>query len=575
MGCNVSLKNGPLPNIIKLSLDGEIKNMRSRRITALLLALSMFALTGCRSFTEKAEERIVQIPDEFYAALAVGDETAIVALSPEYNPDDDLGSIRDNYPVNYEIMRRAVSYTEVEFDGDIIINRDENYAKADVTVTYIDLMEFAFDRPVSYMTYDEMIDYLESYDDFEEKDFSLRFDYDEEAEQWYLSETSARKLMRLFTDDAPEIPRCVDRTPEEATELFMDNLIMISEGDFDDLSMDFVLDDCRVYDNILERGESEEINDAVRGFVQAYMYYVINHGTYVNCDELYYPELTGSAPSSSELYAVLTSDDFLTEYYKNYLRNANLGMSDDDMWEAQTLLIYDVLTEAIPNCSPEPYSLNANVSPFADSEYDVILFSNIIADSDRGIFEAEHSVGWEQFERCHLRAFDELLEDGEISERRYDALIDALTPENTGFTVDDSVSSSGHPNQAVGTYEQVPSFSTDGSLVYGYSYPDENGYWMHYSKEPGVLDTVAYYIDDQGIWITCYFDCEFNAGTTLIADWWVDGEQVVDTDVISIDEDNVTEIEVYLPVNPDDGTYEMRLWQENHTYVIAYVTITR
>jgi hypothetical protein len=160
-----------------------------------------------------------------------------------------------------------------------------------------------------------------------------------------------------------------------------------------------------------------------------------------------------------------------------------------------------------------------------------------------------------------------------------DYLLNDLTPDNYGFSSDgDSVSSSGHPNQALGTYEQVPSWCTDGSLVYGYSYPDENGIWMHYSKEPGWLDTVGYYVDEDGIWITCYYDCSFDRGTTLIVDWWVNDEQVVDTEEIVIDADGTTEVEVFLPANvliEGDGVYEMRLWEDDHSHVIAYVTLTR
>jgi hypothetical protein len=97
---------------------------------------------------------------------------------------------------------------------------------------------------------------------------------------------------------------------------------------------------------------------------------------------------------------------------------------------------------------------------------------------------------------------------------------------------------------------------------------------MFYSKEPGVLDTAGYYIGDGGVWIMNFFERDFDAGTTLIVDWWIDDELVVDTETIDITEDGTQEIEVFLDENPHSGqVVEMRLWDDRHSYVYSYVIL--
>ena len=117
----------------------------------------------------------------------------------------------------------------------------------------------------------------------------------------------------------------------------------------------------------------------------------------------------------------------------------------------------------------------------------------------------------------------------------------------------------------------------DGSIVYGYSNIDANGFWMFYSKDPECLGSVGYCVGDGGVWISNVFLPEFDQGTELIVDWWIDGDLIVDTQYITIERDHTHEVEVFLPLDdiPEECEIEMRLWEDNHSHVLSYVTLTR
>ena len=99
---------------------------------------------------------------------------------------------------------------------------------------------------------------------------------------------------------------------------------------------------------------------------------------------------------------------------------------------------------------------------------------------------------------------------------------------------------------------------------------------MSFSGQPEWMGLAGYSVDDEGIWIACYFERMFFPANEVICDWWIDGELTVDSQIVIVD-GFTNEIEVFLPVDelPESGSYEMRLWETDHNHVIAYVTITR
>ena len=65
--------------------------------------------------------------------------------------------------------------------------------------------------------------------------------------------------------------------------------------------------------------------------------------------------------------------------------------------------------------------------------------------------------------------------------------------------------------------------------------------------------------------------------TELVYDWYIDGEQYGESVSIFVDESGTTEFEFTLPDHEISrySTCELRLWEKNHTHVIAYVKLTK
>ena len=565
--------------------------MNIKKVIATILIITMVVSTGCTvskrndaeqtsaidALAKEDAEQISAIPGAFIDALPEDDNDALGELASHYDYDSDVEVFSDYLPDTFKVIEHAISLAEITECAEPEIDEDGSDAKMDVTFSYIDMAAFASNMSTDYMKIEEYYSALDEYEEREEKTITLKFICDEDEGPWLLTRASARKIVRLVTSGAAALPDPVSVLPSEAEaclKSFMNDMALYG---YSDLVLDQDPEEYRVYDNVLVRGEGEATQEAVQNFVAAYMSYVMAHDYEVELgSDPYDMTITGSAPSSDELYQCFCTDDFRTRYYMNLVRCGYLGMDLYDMWDDQSALIYDALTEAIPNCSPEDYTLQVSVNRNGSSSDSLTILGDIITEPYRGIFEFEHGATFDQIMSGYSAAAEQLYEIGEIDEQLYEAIMATLTPEFFGYFESDNVSPSGHPDQAIGVYEQVPEFCTDGSLVYGYSNTDENGFWMHYSKEPGWLGTVGYYIDDNGIWITTYFDRPFAEGTNLVVDWWIDDVQVVDTEIVTIEVDGTSAIEVYLPSQgfPSAGEYEMRLWEEDHTHVIACVTLT-
>ena len=98
---------------------------------------------------------------------------------------------------------------------------------------------------------------------------------------------------------------------------------------------------------------------------------------------------------------------------------------------------------------------------------------------------------------------------------------------------------------------------------------------MHYSKQPGWLDTAGYCIDDEGITVMVRFDHKFAAGTVLEFDWELNGDKVNGTQTFIVEENGQDTFEFTMPVKYIDhvSTCDFRLWEEGHSHVIAYVQL--
>lgn len=552
--------------------------VKERRIIASILALSFLSVSGCKKNTDAEDtEKIQSIPPAIIAALAADDPQTIASVSG-YDYSQDEG-----YQIQMEMMdeelwnmiRHTYDFAEVAEMGEITFDREDNTAEMPVTFSFLNLDRMIADLPTTYLTYDEWIAAMDECDEMSEKTFRLNFYYEEEYELWYLEEEDAQKILNFLRDRADILPPPVSISLDDARAVFdscIDDLAQDGHSDYFEPDMDII----RAYDPITVRGEGEQTQDAIDNFVSAYISYVMDHDPEIVEDEPYHYIITGQAPSHNQLSDVLYTEEFRVEYFMNYIRRGDWSTSliSDLLWDEQSSFIYNSLADEIPSCDGEEYVLEAEIDPYSSEDPMLIITTDLIIQPARTIYEAEHSMGWEETRDTIEQALQNLLDAGDIDEYEYASWIRGLTAENYGFVDSDMVSSSGHPNQAVGSFEQVPEWCEDGSIVYGYSNPDSNGVWMFYSKDPEVFDTAGYFIGDGGVWITNYFLTSFDAGTTLIVDWWIDEELVVDTELVNIDEDGTMEVEVFLPEHPSAGQeVEMRLWDQTHRHVYSYVVL--
>ena len=555
--------------------------MRFKKITAAILTLAMVASTGCASKEEKKNaentELIQQVTTDFFEAIREEDTDRISELTDGLEVESSFENLRMYMGSGYEAFQVFLSRTEIVEMGEVEFDYEHNKATMKTTFSFLDAQGLTDELDSPYITNLELLELLETYDSTKNKSFNLHFEYDEDSEEWYMTKDSATKIINFLGSKVNAFPMIVDISPAQAREMVEEFIYTLAEtGTYDDVMVDMNINDLRVYENVVERGDGPETQEALNEFVSEYMSYVLEHDYTIEATTPYSFVLWGSAPSDEDLYEMLCAPEFFYEYYQNQLRTMYLGRGFDDMMDAQSAHVYSWLAGAVDFAEPEEYSLAVSVSPYSLEGGMLTVTSPVIAEPDRGLYEAEHSISWEDFEASMNAALEGLNSRGEMSDILYVEILDGLTPENYGYASSSTDNGSGHPDQAVGTYEQVPSWCEDGSIVYGYSNLDENGCWMHYSKEPGYLDTVGYYIGDGGVWITNYYDCEFNSGDILEVDWWLDDEQVVSEDRIFIREDGTTQVEVFLPLDniDDHSLIEMRLWEEGHDHVISYVTLT-
>ncbi len=541
-------------------------------------------LVGCSSKPDITEDELTGIAGSFISAMAKNDQNKIREYTKNYDYETDTSTISQKSADSLEVLRHAISLASVTDHEEPEYDSESRSIKIDITFSYIDLSDFSDSLDTEFLKKEELISALDNYTKRKEVGLDVRYVYIEDSSSYKISASSAHKIFDLIAKEMNSLPVPVMISEQDGEDMFAARLNEIAQGELGSFPDQYYNDNAfRPYDNIVVRGTGYKTKKAVGDFLVAYMSYVMSHEYKITETEPYHYEFRGNAPSSVELSQALMTDEFLTQYFMNFIRYTHLGWDLSRMWDDQSALIYSTLTKAIPGCTAEDYGLSANVlyRPEDYGQDDIPPLSikgNYIIEPASTIYNIEHGLSWERVYKLNEAAIKQLYDDGEMGESMYNYMMENLNPENYGFTTDDSQSATGYPNQAVGTYEQVPEWCDDGSIVYGYSNPDDNGYWMFYSKSPSVLDTVTYYIDNSGIRLTCHFMDQYPEGTKFYIDWWKDGEQVVDDDIVTIGPGESSEIDTVLQTSgmPGPGKYEMRVWENaDNRHVLAYVIIYR
>ena len=538
--------------------------------SAALTVLCLSILCSCGK-DEPDLSGISEIPGTFLEAVKNLDRYTAFECSPEFDSSewDELNEDQKH------IMQSIMSYAEITEMGDPVFYEETGCADLDVTVSYIS-MDDIVDAGISrYVSETKLSEVLEECDERSEKSITLDFEYNDADACWNLTKSSARKICKLFSFDLAQLFEIVDISPDECKDIVMSYLEGIAAcTDADSFPDEFDLESYRFYDDSLLGGEGSLTEDAVARFAAAYAEYILSHDPYVARTDAYVGHLDMQVPSSTDLQNALYSEEYNRNFFINLVRYMYSDMDIEELSDIQTALIYDTIADAIPDCGSEDYWAIFEVSPSKDSEVPCTFDRDIITGPANN--EITIPITMEDVYRYFEEAINYLHDNGEADDELYEKMLENIPDLDACFTFEADVSRSGHPNQAVDTYMYVPSWCTDGSLFYGESETDDQGFRMLYSGQPewGVL--AGYYIDDEGIWISNYFEHLFFPTDEVIVCWWVDGEVMVDTQIVLVDA-FTNEIEVFLPVDelPESGTYEMRIWETDHSHVIAYVTIER
>lgn len=536
-----------------------------------VLSISAVMTAGCGISQAKDEAILQDLSARFIEAVKSGDEDEIEELTgKEYSY-----TFKDESKAG--IVMQMASKTEIEEYKSIQVDREHNKAKVRLKLSYFSLNDFVRDEGYM-MTEEEYTEKIDAYETRVTDYFSISFKLSEDG-SWIIDDSAVTRLMSKI--DRPYYIQIATISAADAEAAVEGLFAGLAEGDFDQEYYTLDLAEMRAFDDGMYN--SDLLDEAVGEFTKAYIGYIVDNG--MTCEPegsfeyAYTYNITGKAPSSDDILAYLSSDERVTEAYMAAIRieSGCSYMTEDEIWSSMYAEIYFDLAKKIPDMDGEDYSQTIY---FDTTAYDpeIVLGWSLLPFTSYDMVGAG-AVSDAQAQECYIQAVTNLYLAGELTEEQYNEYLD--TADDNGEGAGDFQNEVGfidwpgtedHPNQAVLVYEYIPDWS-DGTLIYGASDTDENGIYMHYSKEPGWLNTAGYCIDDDGITIMVTFDKSFTMGTVLEYDWEYNDEDYGETEQFTVQENGQNTFEFTLPVDsvPTPGGVEFRLWEQGHSHVIAYV----
>ncbi|MBO4426032.1 MAG: hypothetical protein J5776_03410 [Clostridiales bacterium] len=540
-------------------------------ITVALLFCAVMQ-SGCGISTAKDEETLKDLSAKFIEAMMNGDTEGVEELTGEdypyvfYNED------------KAEMVMQIAQKTEIAEYKSIKIDREHNKARVRLKLSFINVVDFARDEGYE-MTIEEYYEKIEAYDNFSTEYLSLTFSLDDDG-NWIIDDSAVIRFMKMF--DRPYYIKITTISQEDAAAAVTGLYPALAEGEFSQDYFTLDMDTMRVFDD--GEYDSDLLDEAVAEFTKAYIGYIVDNGyTCEESDQYYgvenYYEITGKAPSTEAILEYLSSDERVIEGYMATIRAQTgcSGLSEEEIWSSMYAEIYFDLAKQIPDMDGEDYYQFASIDAASETP-EVILGGDILPFTSYDLTGAG-VISDEQAQECYVQAVTNLYLAGELTEEQYEELLEGADGE--GDAAADYTNADGyiewqgteaHQNQAVKVYEYLPDWS-DGTLIYGASDTDENGIYMHYSKEPGWLNTAGYCIDEDGVTIMVTYDKSFTMGTVLEYDWEYNDVDYGETETFTVEENGQNTFEFTLPVDtiPEPGGIEFRLWESGHSHVIAYV----
>lgn len=536
-----------------------------------VLSISAVMTAGCGISQAKDEAMLQDLSVRFIEAVKSGDEDEIEELTGKeysYTFEDESKA---------GIVMQMASKTEIEEYKSIQIDREHNKAKVRLKLSYFSLNDFVRDEGYM-MTEEEYTEKIDAYETRVTDYFSISFKLSEDG-SWIIDDSAVSRFMSKF--DRPYYFQIATISAEDAQAAAEGLFVGLAEGDFEQEYYTLDLAEMRVFDDGMYN--SDLLDEAVGEFTKAYAGYIVDNGMTCEPEDSYGIDymysITGKAPSSDEILAYLSSDERVTEAYMATIRieSGCSYMTEDEIWSSMYAEIYFDLAKKIPDMDSEDYYQTVYVDTTA-YDPEIVLGWNILPFTYYDMVGAG-AISDEQAQECYIQAVTNLYLAGELTEEQYNEYLNTSEDNDEGsgdFQNEvgfiDWPGTEDHPNQAVLVYEYIPDWS-DGTLIYGASDTDENGIYMHYSKEPGWLNTAGYCIDDDGITIMVTFDKSFTMGTVLEYDWELGDEDYGETEQFTVQENGQNTFEFTLPVDsvPTPGGVEFRLWEQGHSHVIAYV----
>ena len=553
------------------------RRIRTVLLAAALLLTSVFS-SGCVSRKNKDMVTLQYKIEEFMDKFALGDNNAI----------EDLVDGRFDYQIssarNSELLLKFASKTEIEEYETFEIDRKAGKAKVRAKISYIEISNFTREKENRNLTKEEFIEKIDSYKERSTAHFTFNFVLDDG--DWLIKDISAERYEKLFNRPYNLSVQLINK--DQAKKACLDVFDKLAKGEFKQQNFTYNTDELMAFNNW---GRTEPvIMDAVTGFAKAYFSFIVSNGLTVEETKtsLQY-KVTGYAPSKEAILSYYASDEYTIASCKATIR-AEIAKNDQDrqaVWDAYIAEIYTDMTKQIPNLMGEEYSAVLKVNATGD-KVSIIAKSSLFNITTDDIFAAP-KYDYSKEKACRKKAIQALYEAGELTRAQYDKYMSEYrndgrdnAPQQT--TVVDTKNGSinwqgadGYPNQAVNVKEEVPSWS-DGNLIYGTSTRDSAGISMHYSKEPGWLDTAGYNVSKDGTAIMLKFDKKFTKGTKLVFDWTVNGKDYQSNIVYTVTDTQVESgvfIFALISEMKVGDVVEFRLWEEGHTHVIAYVKLTK
>ena len=567
--------------------------MNYKKPFALVLSLALAApVAGCASRGGKDARNMEIAVASYIEAFAADDDLRAATLTDyfEYYVDDPQALLSDG--VIPETLRGvsllgvclyAASRAQIVDNEAPDINREDGTATMTIELSYIDLHDLYEDSPSEFMSYDEYVTYINEFDDFATAELDIGFIWEPISKTWLISEGSARELNALFVGNRSLLNAPVNISADEArtyVEEFM-------QGDYSNLTGGALdVEAFRGFENTTERGEGTEAIAAIGRFAEAYMAYVREHDYEITASETdpYLLTIHGSAPSPDDLFASLRTHEFYVQYYVSWIRYSNLDWYREETMDDITILIYDSMTAAIADAEPVDYTLSVEVDADGTADEFFTFQTDIMPEPLMGLYEADHSLNNDEFVSVNVEALQILHDNMEISQERMDMILNSLYSQYgeqpTGLETNYPENMYGRANQAVDVRENAPSEQEDEMsretvvTVTGSSMPDENNFWMFYSRDPEIIDAVAYYIDGTGIYVTVYFCDTFDESTVYYGAWRYQ-EELVDQREYSFPRSGSTQLEAHYEISqfPEPGVYEFTLYPSEGSNILAYVRI--